>query len=185
MADSRLDGLFISGFAGSLAKTSETTPQFPGQLGKVTGIRAGAGKATQFYQYVKRYLTDSATVAAGDLAYWQDVDDFVVSAESTDAVGGTTDPLVAGIFVGAAVPVKGEYGYIQVGGRADAMVTDTGTAGGYLVPGSNTQLKAVATITTEGASAPQIPRVAIALEAFETITDTTKSVQLIVFRNGW
>src|SRR3990172_5070101 len=160
MATFQKDGLWVQGGQGALSAVSEQTPFVPGQLGRVMSVRSTDGKVPRFYQYVQRYTTDSATAAAGAPAYWVDLDAFQVSAESTDAIGGTTNPVVAGVWLGAS-PAAGYHGFIQVGGIAEVAVTDTVAAGDNVVPAANTflQFKAVATVTTQGASSPQIPLV--------------------------
>lgn len=101
---------------GNPAVVSESTPEYPGSVGKVGNLKESAGVRTKVLQYVKRVSTDT-TVAAqvGAIAYWQDQDDFVVCADQTLAIGGSTAPIAAGVFLGT-LPSAGSYGYIQVSG---------------------------------------------------------------------
>lgn len=188
MSNFQKDGLWVQGGAANLANVSEQTAYVPGQLGKVLSIRRDNGqKQPQFFQYVQRYTTDSETLVAGHPVYWQDLDDFVVSGESTDAIGGTTNPLVAGVALGAS-PAAGYYGFIQVGGIASVAVTDTVVAGERLQLADNDQFKtlAAATITSQAVSVPAVSTVyAIALSAVDTSTDSAITAQLTLFRNGW
>lgn len=187
MATFQKDGLWIQGGEGALANVSEDTPFVPGQVGRVMSSRKTDGKVPKFYQYVQRYTTEANTAAAGLVAYWQDLDDFVVTADITDALGGTTNPVVAGVFLGAS-PAAGKYGFIQVGGIAEVAVTDTVAVGDAVVAETGTfnQLEAVVSLTTEQAAANlQFPRVGIALEAVETSTNSAVDIHLGVLRNGW
>lgn len=188
MANFQKDGLWIQGGASNLANVNEETPFVPGQLGKVQSIRRDNGqKQPQFFQYVQRYTTDSETLVAGHPVYWQDIDDFVVSGESTDAIGGTTNPIVAGVALGA-YPGSGKYGFIQVGGIASVAVTDTVVAGERLQLADNDQFKTLAAITiTSQAVSVAVPSTsyAIALTGVDTSTDSAITAQLTVFRNGW
>lgn len=174
------------GATGDPNLVSETSgAQFlPGQLGKIysipftsrVGVALTTGAAHDFdlgkgcprvIQCVKRVTnaTEDATPRVGDLAYWQDIDDFVVCANTENAIGQTDGPkLVAGVWLGDAalttdVPLAaGSYGYIQVGGVAPVVVVGTvaATTIGYPVIAAVTEGKAVIkyayayTTTTEG-----------------------------------
>lgn len=186
MAHFQKDGLWIQGGSGLMANVSEDTPFIPGQVGKVLSAKTTDGKTPRFYQYVKRYTTETLGALANAPAFWQDVDDFVVTADTGTAIGAATNPVVAGVWLGTS-PAAGKYGFIQVGGIATLAVTDTVQAGDNVVPALSTlqQFKAIATITTEGASTPYVPPIGIALTAVETSTDSTISAVLRPFRNGW
>jgi hypothetical protein len=129
-ASNREEGLWIQ--TGNPFTTSEASPVFaPGQVGKVSPFRnanAENGVATTpapiDIQYVKRYATDTLTVAAGSPAFWQDTDNFVVTAHFANAVGATTAPLLAGVFGGSSL-AAGSFGYIQVGGVGPARLLDS------------------------------------------------------------
>lgn len=186
MAHFQKDGLWVQGGAGLLANVSEDTPFIPGQLGKVLSVKSTDEKTPRFYQYVKRYTTETLGALANAPAFWQDVDDFIVTADTGTAIGGATNPVVAGVWLGTS-PAAGKYGFIQVGGLATLAVTDTVQAGDNLVPALSTlqQFSAITTLTTEAASTPYVPHVAISLSAVGTSTDSTVSGVLRVFRNGW
>jgi hypothetical protein len=120
--------LWIQGGGGDPALVNESTPEYPGQVGKIGTIKAAAGVVPVVLQFVKRVATDT-TVAATSyaLAYWQDQDDFVVCADQTLAVGGSTYPAVAGVFLGS-YPAAGSYGFIKVGGSAVVKLDGVETA---------------------------------------------------------
>lgn len=189
MAHFQKDGLWIQGGQGALANVDESTPFVAGQLGKVLSVRDADGKDTAFYQYVKRYATQAnvTTCTTACPVYWQDLDDFVVSAESTDAIGDVTNPLVAGVWLGTA-PSAGQYGFIQVGGRAEVSVTDTVAAGERLQLANNSQFQTLAaiTITSQAVSvAVPAPVYAIAEDAVGTSTNSSITAILQVIHNGW
>ena len=188
MSNFQKDGLWVQGGSANLANVSEDTPYVAGQLGKVMGIRRDNGqKQPQFFQYVQRYSTDSETLVAGHPVYWVDLDDFVVSGESTDCLGGTTNPIVAGVALGAS-PAANKYGFIQVGGIASVAVTDTVVAGDRLQLANNPQFKTLATvaITSQAVAVPVAPETfGFAIGAVTTSTDSAITAQLQVFRNGW
>src|SRR5688572_23090194 len=100
-------GLWIS--TGNPATASEASPHAPGQRGKISSFHNDAaqnGVATTpepiQIQAVKRYATDTVSIVTGDAAFWQDTDNFVVTAEFASAVGATTAPLLAGVFIGTS-----------------------------------------------------------------------------------
>ena len=184
MAHFQKDGLWIQGGGGLMAQVSEETPYVPGQVGKVLSAASTDGKVPRFYQYVKRYTTETLGALAGAPAYWQDCDDFVVTADTATALGGTTNPVVAGVWLGTK-PAAGYYGFIQVGGLATVAVTDTVLSGSNLISAPTTlqQFIAVTILTTDINAS--IPIAAVALSAVGTSTDSTISAALRVFRNGW
>lgn len=75
------------------------------------------------YQYVKFLSSSTASNARGQIVFWSDFDDYVVTPDATAA----TEGWIAGITLNAVT--KGRYGWIQVGGLATvlyrAAVTDT------------------------------------------------------------
>jgi hypothetical protein len=188
MSNFQKDGLWVQGGSANLANVSEETPYQPGQLGKVMGIRRDNGqKQPQHFQFVQRYTTDTEVLVSGHPVYWVDLDDFVVSGESTDCLGGTTNPIVAGVALGAS-PAAGKYGFIQVSGIASAAVTDTVVAGERVQLANNAQFKtlAAAVITSQAVSVPVAPQTfGFAIGAVTTSTNSAITVQLDVFRNGW
>ncbi len=187
MAHFQKDGLWIQGGQGALSNVSETTPFVEGQLGKVLSVKDSNKKDVNFYQYVQRYTTDAETAVEGCPAFWVDLDDFQVSAESTDAFGGTTNPQVAGVFLGAS-PAAGKYGYIQVGGMAEVAVTDTVVVGERLQLANDDQFKTLAAITiTSQAVSVAVPAqvYGIAVDAVETSTNSLITAILQVIHNGW
>jgi hypothetical protein len=114
------------GSNGTLGGSSEDTLFISGELGKTAFEKPSNDKPVPIeIQKVKRYASDTVACADGDVAFWQDLDDVVVTNDVTAALGGTTNPIPAGVFRGAH-PEAGKYGLIQIGGIADLTV-NTGT----------------------------------------------------------
>lgn len=134
----REQGQWIS--TGNPATVSESEPHALGQVGKITSFdnsSAQNGVATApnaiDLQYVKRYATDTVSIVAGDAAFWQDTDNSVVTAEFANAVGATTAPLLAGVFIGSSL-AAGSYGFIQVGGVGPVRLLDSTSVATVGVP---------------------------------------------------
>lgn len=119
------------GTYGELGSVSEDNLFYPGELGKTAFVNPTTGSAPVpiEVQKVKRYTTDTVTSADGGLAYWQDLDNVVVTADVATALGGSANPLVAGVFRGAH-PTAGKYGLIQIGGIAKLTVSSSTVAVG-------------------------------------------------------
>lgn len=181
---------------GDPAVVNESTPEYPGQVGKVGGLSEDAGKRTKFLQYVKRVSTDTTVAAAaGAIAYWQDDDDFVVCADQTLALGGSTAPIPAGVFLGT-LPAAGNYGLIQVTGTASLLADGVQTAD--IVVGQPLYVAAgdadgKVTHPTVGTDATTIaaellvvkqPRVGVALAA-QADSSGSVAVLLDLPHNGW
>ena len=67
------------------------------------------------YQYVQTFGSATATPARGEAAFWEDVDNWVVSA---DAVNGN----FAGVFLNTIT--KGNFGWIQKSGLATCLFAE-------------------------------------------------------------
>ncbi len=72
------------------------------------------------YQYVLFYVSQSGTTVAGGPVYWQDQDNFVVTADVPTGVPG-----FAGVAIN--VPTKGNYGWILVNGKCLCQPLDNTT----------------------------------------------------------
>jgi hypothetical protein len=180
MATFQKDGLWVQGGVGALSGVSEDTPFVPGQVGRVMSVRSTDGKVPRFYQYVQRYATETSPAKAGGTAFWQDIDDFVVTPDSARSIGGTTSPTIAGVFLGTS-PAAGKYGFIQVAGIASAAITGTNLAGTPVVAsGTVGNLTAAATDQTRKERI-----VGLILAATTTATGTTFDVLLDIPRVGW
>ena len=133
----REEGLFIQ--TGNPFTVSETTPFALGFLGKVSsfsnssGQNGASGAQPIDIQYVKRYATDTTSIVQGDAAFWQDTDNFVVTAEAANAVGAATAPLLAGVFGGTSL-AAGAYGFIQVGGVGVVRLADSTSSSTVGIP---------------------------------------------------
>lgn len=192
---------------GDPAAVSESTPEYPGSVGKVGQIKESAGVRSKVLQYVKRESTDTTVAAAaGALAYWADGgdDDFIVVADQSRAEGGSTAPVVAGVFLGT-LPSAGSYGYIQVAGTASLLCDGVQTAdivsGNALYPATadldgkvshpsftatagETDASTIAAAIISWQSSVALPPVGIALAA-QADSSGSVAALLTLPRNGW
>lgn len=174
------EGQYIQNGQAAAFSVTEATPFAPGQLGKTCNIEGNtqgvdSGLIPKQIRYVKRYATDTVARVAGDVAFWQDPVNFVITGEFASAVGATTAPLLAGVF-GSAFPTAGSFGYIQVGGIGPVRLSDStssSTVGVPLVWASNNQVKQVGTTNSNA----QVLGVGLALT---TVTGTNVSVSAII-----
>jgi hypothetical protein len=183
-------GVFIQ--TGNPFTVSEGTPFSVGQLGKVADfVNAAAengvsGQTPVKIQYVKRYATDTVAItSAGDVAFWQDTDNYVVTSQAANAIGGTTAPFLAGVF-GATNLTFGSYGFIQVAGIGLVRVSDSTTAatvGANLVWSTNNLVKQ----DTVGTTTLLTRQVLGVLRTLNTATGTNVSVEANITVNhlGW
>lgn len=74
------------------------------------------------YQYVQFYVSQSGTTIAGGPVYWQDADNFIVTADVP-----TGAPGFAGVAIN--VPTKGNYGWILIEGKCKCQPLDNTTKG--------------------------------------------------------
>ena len=179
---------------GDPAVVNESTPEYPGQVGKVGGLKESAGSRTKFLQYVKRVSTDTTVAAAaGAIAYWQDDNDFVVCADQTLALGGSTAPVPAGVFLGT-LPAAGNYGLIQVTGTANLLADGVQAADIvvgqplYLAAGDADGKVTHPTVATDNAEAQLLvvlqQKVGVALAA-QADSSGSVAVLLDLPHNGW
>lgn len=174
---------------GNPFTTSEATPFAPGQIGKVSDFANNAtengvaGQTPVRIQAVRRTSADTVAItSSGDVAFWNDTDNYVVTSQAANAIGGTTAPLLAGVF-GATNLTFGSYGFIQVGGVSLVRVSDSTTASTVGVPlvwSTNNLVKQIGTT----ASNAQVLGV---LRTLNTATTTNLSVEalLSVAHLGW
>jgi len=117
---------------GGVAGYTGQPNQYEGQVG--TTITLDAATALKFsdttvgtlyagtYQYVKFYVSQSGTTVKGGPVYWQDADNYVVTADVPTGAPG---------FAGVALNVvtKGNYGWILVEGKCQCQPLDNTTKG--------------------------------------------------------
>ena len=194
--DLNVKHLWIQGGGGDPALVNETAPEYPGQVGKLGSIKAAADEVPRVLQFVKRKATDTTVAAANyQVAYWSDQDVFEVVADQTLAVGGSTAPIPAGVWLGT-YPAAGNYGFIQVGGswplRLNSGTTADLAAGQKLFAiGGDADGKVAygvsgtdaTTLVTEVAVTRLHP-VGAALAA-QTVSTETVVALLTLPRNGW
>lgn len=100
------------------------------------------------YQYVQFYASESAAPARGNLCYWQNFESYIVTTDpsTTDPVlGGDNSGLVAGVVL--CTVTSGQYGYIQIAGKASVKFKTTITkttplAGDFVLADGTTSARA-------------------------------------------
>jgi hypothetical protein len=116
--------------SGDPTTVNDASPHAKGQLGGVVRVKNSTlfspGNANRPYMYVQRSATDTVTPAVGQIAYWKDLDTFVVTTDVSDSISGTLG-VVAGFFPSASL-VAGNYGFIQVGGVGPVLLKTSPTA---------------------------------------------------------
>jgi len=113
-------------FIGSGSSTGTGAQPYPGQLGafmELTEAEAAAMSSSSsltflsgIYQYVQFISTSTDTVAAGQIVLWSTPGSYIVTPDASAAS-------VLGFWAGVALcaVTKGNYGWIQVAGRANVL----------------------------------------------------------------
>jgi len=191
MPAGRLDQSLYLGPFTSIERINTSTLYKPGELG--SQIQTPNGKAYQLIQ-----VDSGATAAtgaghvpqAGDLAFWKNKANYIVTNDRVQAVGGVTNSrnMVAGVFnsitegvAGSASVTPGYYGVIQQRGQHVGVLTSasTVTAGLALIVSSSSTVPD-ATNSAIGV-APLTPVVGIATAANGAVTATFTPATL----GGW
>jgi len=164
--------------AGDPEKENANTLFYGGQLGnrftvkQPSGPGAPSGDDYQFkrYQYVKSDSTMTASPGKGDVAFWSDKTQYLVTTTATNR------GQVAGVFQNdpAVAPITpGNYCCIQIGGRAITRVTDASignasAVGGFVV-GSATAGRGEVIAAGTAATYPALGRCASASIGGQTL----------------
>lgn len=129
MANSRTDETMYLGPFATPETFNASTLYRPGELGKRYVLNSREYQRVQLDSGATA-STGAGVVAAGQLAFWKDRGNYIVTNDKTAAVGG---PVLsnarngyAGVF-GSAI-TAGYFCDIQQRGRMSAVVTDSGTA---------------------------------------------------------
>lgn len=181
---------FIS--TGEPGTVNESTPFLPGQLGTLVVVKNSTlfspGQGPRVFQYIQRSSTDGTTLAAvGGVAHWANYDDFIVTQDESDALGGTGSNHVAGVFP-KNVLVDGNFGFVGVGGQAAvkllAATTAVAAATGQPVLPSATDGDADVVADWTGAARRPFAKTLSAKNAGGIGTDVIEAL-LMPDRNGW
>jgi hypothetical protein len=139
-----------------------SSPGFaPSQLGKKVKVAADSvlnfalaeNRLPGTLQYIRSLSTDTQAPGVGQLAFWSDRTNFIVST----AVSSTTVENFAGIWLGA-YPNSGKYGYIKIaenGGKALVNFAGSTPAAGEIAlaqTGSNVATRVAAGTDLKGYS---------------------------------
>ena len=187
MALNRSTSAFIQ--TGSLATVNDTTPALPGQVGKVveapgTDASPSTKNVAGVYQYVQRATAATAGMVKGNVVFWADVDDFIVTDIPASSIGGAANNLPAGLALGT-LPAAGKYGFIQVAGIGVGLsagaVSTTGFQLAVDVAATPAAIKAQAVSTLVDAFIPVVGK------ALGAVTAATLTLPMTVSfpRIGW
>lgn len=140
-----------AGRTGKPEDMNETTQHLPGELGQVFitlnhTTLYDPGRAVRLWQKVQRSATDGTTLETnGGPAFIASLDDFQVTQDESDQVGGTGSGNVVGVFFNNTL-TDGSFGFIGVGGSLPCrIVTATTPAIGDTITPSTTDGQAAAT----------------------------------------
>lgn len=155
---------------------------YTGQLGGKLSLDAATALALSdtaigtlyggVYQYVKFKAGTTTAPARGQVVFWDDIDNYVVTPDAT----ATNDSQIAGIVLNAVT--KGNYGFIQIAGKASVLfgtVTKVTPAIGDLVivdstPSPDANVLADATNITSPTAKLIIGKAVVAAPASTTIS---------------
>lgn len=158
MLSTRQDA-YLPMVGGSIEGGSFTTLLQPGMLGQMTEFNVGTDLAPLWVTYRLVKLAASITLAVGEVVYWSDRDDYVVT--NVDDNAGN---LVAGFIPAGGAPATapsqtftaGQYCYVVVKGRRcvkglDSLTVAADTLGKAVVPSTTTGRVDVVTASTMNA----------------------------------
>ena len=130
MPSGRLNQTFYLGPFSGPDTFNSTTLFKPGELGSQFQV---SGKAYQVVQLDSGAVaaTGAGVVAAGQLAFWKDRSNYVVTNDKSAAIGGPTASNARNSYAGVfqVAGTAGNYVMVQQRGQsATALLTDSGTA---------------------------------------------------------
>lgn len=166
---------------------------YGGQVGAKVSIDTNEGfglsdpsQATLFagiYQYVLFLSTMVATPARGQIAFWSNRAQYIVTADVTAATQG----LIAGIMLSAIT--KGNYGWIQIAGRAfvkyKTSLTAASPAAGDLIIVDQAPTFAADDPTQSTALTPLQDKSKLGTAGVAPIGGSILAVDLAFFDTGW
>ena len=170
---------------GGAANAGTGLGPVPGQLGKIiflTDAQASVLSYTTtgtlrggFYQYVQFLSTATASNVKGQLVFWSNTANFVVTPDSSAGTLG----LVAGVTLNAVT--KGNYGWIQIGGLASvlyqATVSDAST-GNIVIVGQTTGFTADALADATTTFTNKLSKSILGIAVDQPVNATAKLVMI-------
>jgi hypothetical protein len=173
---------------GDPTTVNESTPFALGQLGTVIFAKNSTlfspGLAPRAYQYVK--LKAAATAGVGFKVIWDDYDNFVVTTVGTGTIANCGK--FAGVTPSASL-AAGNYGFIQVGGQAPALINaaTTPAIGDHLIPDA-TDTEFGALLPALGTPMPHTIRfegIVLSLKNAGSIGTHVVEALIDPYRHGW
>jgi hypothetical protein len=144
---------------------------------------AGGPLFAGVYQYVQFLSTMVATPARGQVAFWSNRAAYVVTGDVTAATQG----LIAGVMLAAIT--KGNYGWIQIAGRATvkykSALTAASPAAGDLLIVDNAPSFAADDPTQSTALTPLQTKSILGTAGVLPVAGSVLAVDLCFFETGW
>jgi len=174
-----VSGSIIQPYAGQVgAKLSVDTNEASALSDPATGtLLAGV------YQYVQFLSTSVAANARGQVVFWSTRGTYVVTPDVTSATQG----LIAGVTL--SVITKGNYGWIQIAGRATvkykSALTATAPAAGDMVIVDQAPTFAVDDPTQTTALTPLQQKSVLGTAVVLPVAAALSAVDLAFFETGW
>lgn len=172
-------GSIVQSYAGQLgAKLSVDTTEASNLSDSATAtLFAGV------YQYVQFYLSSSGANARGQIVFWQTASSYIVTPDVTAATQG----LIAGITLAAIT--KGNYGWIQIQGKAmvkfKATLTAATPAAGDLIIVDQAPTNAADDPTQSGNPTYLIAKSILGVADVAPGGGTISAVDLNFWMDGW
>lgn len=135
------------------------------------------------YQYVQFYLSSSGSNARGQIVFWQTRSTYIVTPDVTAATQG----LIAGITLAAVT--KGNYGWIQIAGKASvkykSSLTAATPAAGDLIIVDQAPTNTADDPTQSGAPTYLISKAVLGVADVAPVGGSILAVDLAFWQNGW
>lgn len=144
---------------------------------------AGATLFQGVYQYVQFLSSSSGSNARGQLVFWNNRASYIVTPDVTAGTQG----LIAGVTLAAVT--KGNYGWIQIAGKATvkykASLTAATPASGDLIIVDQTPSNAADDPTQSTALTPLQHKSIVGVADVAPVGGSVLAVDLCFFENGW
>lgn len=121
VSTSQVSGSIIQPYYGMVGKRLVLTAAMASKFSDTTIGTLYEG----IYQYVNFYTSEVLAAARGALVYWRDFESYVITTDvsASSNLGGPNSGLVAGVVLN--VVTAGNYGFIQIAGKASVKFKTT------------------------------------------------------------
>lgn len=178
LSSSQASGSIIQPYYGMVGKRLVCTAAMAAKLSDTTIATLYEG----IYQYVQFKSGSTATPARGALVYWYDFENYIITPDvsATSNFGGDNSGLIAGVILNSVT--KGNYGFIQIAGKAGVLFTTpitktTPVQGDFVTANSTTTNKADVLADATGLTGPTMKR-ALGVSIETPVANAIKLVDL-------